>query len=311
MRCSRGFRIIFGVFVLALFSVYFYLRYTTSPHSSDFDSEHAFVYSEVVAALESGQSLEEFYSSDPRYADLYQTDSADAASETETAEVEVTPTPEPTATPEPENALPDVDLTSWEFVLVNADNTISADYEPPEISYVRCTPDESDTSTIRVDSRIEEALTAFADAARAEGLPVYLSSGYRTYSEQSANLQRKLNEGYDYATAITIVAEPDKSEHRTGLAVDITDVYRALKDPDVLKDTETYKWMSQHCQEYGFIVRYPTDESDKLGGIIYEPWHFRYVGVEAATYIMENGLWLEEFLALYDTDAGAADSAAQ
>ena len=57
--------------------------------------------------------------------------------------------------------------------------------------------------------------------------------------------------------------------------------------------------MSQHCHEYGFIVRYPKDKED-VTGIIYEPWHFRYVGVEAATYIMENGLCLEEFLALYE-----------
>ena len=56
--------------------------------------------------------------------------------------------------------------------------------------------------------------------------------------------------------------------------------------------------MSQHCQEYGFIVRFPDGKSD-ITGIMYEPWHFRYVGVEAATYIMENGLCLEEFLDLY------------
>ena len=65
-----------------------------------------------------------------------------------------------------------------------------------------------------------------------------------------------------------------------------------------LENTELYQWLSAHCHEYGFIVRYPKDK-EEVTGIIYEPWHFRYVGVEAATYIMENGLCLEEFIALY------------
>ena len=93
------------------------------------------------------------------------------------------------------------------------------------------------------------------------------------------------------------VAVPGTSEHQTGLACDITDQYYEFKDSS-LENTALYQWMSQHCQEYGFIVRYPKDKED-VTGIIYEPWHFRYVGVEAATYIMEHGLCLEEFVALY------------
>lgn len=98
--------------------------------------------------------------------------------------------------------------------------------------------------------------------------------------------------------AAAIVAPPGTSEHQTGLACDITDQYYELKNSS-LEDTALFQWMSQHCQEYGFIVRYPKDKED-VTGIIYEPWHFRYVGEEAAAYIMEHGLCLEEFLALYE-----------
>ena len=104
--------------------------------------------------------------------------------------------------------------------------------------------------------------------------------------------------------AATIVARPGTSEHQSGLVCDITDWYRELKDAS-LEQTETYQWLKDHCAEYGFVVRYPADKSgsaDSITGIIYEPWHFRYVGVEPATYMMENNLCLEEFLALYGVE---------
>jgi D-alanyl-D-alanine carboxypeptidase len=213
------------------------------------------------------------------------------------AEPELTAEPEPIVTEapieeEPESALPDVDISSWELRVVNVDNPLDSDYAPPEISYLG---DEQ----CPVDSRIAEALTAFAEAAKAEGLPVYLSSGYRSYSEQQGSFNAMVaREGSEEAAA-TIVARPGTSEHQYALSCDITDIYRNPKNPDVLENTETYIWMSQHCQEYGFIVRYPKDKSE-ITGIIYEPWHFRYVGVEAATYIMENDLCLEEFVGLYE-----------
>jgi len=149
-----------------------------------------------------------------------------------------------------------------------------------------------------VDYRIVEPLNAFIAAARAEGLSVYLSSAYRDYATQNYLYNRKIQQYGDPAVAARIVAPPGTSEHQTGLALDITDRYYEMKDSS-LENTALYQWMSAHCHEYGFIVRYPKDKED-VTGIIYEPWHFRYVGVEAATYIMENGLCLEEFLALYE-----------
>lgn len=197
-----------------------------------------------------------------------------------------TATPEPTPEPTPTRDYPDVDITSWEFLLANPTHDIG-DYAPPLATL----------EGQQFDERIIDAMTDFVEAARVEGLSVYLSSGYRDYATQSYLYQRKIGQ-YGEEVAKTIVAPPGTSEHQTGLACDITDRYYEFKDSS-LEDTELYQWMSQHCQDYGFIVRFPNGKGD-ITGIIYEPWHFRYVGVEAATYIMEHDLCLEEFLELYN-----------
>lgn len=190
-------------------------------------------------------------------------------------------------------APPNVDINSWEYLLVNTENTIDETFVP-EIGYAT-----SRSSSTEQDVRIIEALNSFAAAAEAEGLPVYLSSGYRSYWDQKYLYDLKCQE-YDPETAATIVAIPGTSEHQTGLSCDITDIYRSPKTSD-LENTDTYKWMSAHCAGYGFIVRFPNNKSD-ITHIIYEPWHFRYVGKEAAAYIMENDLTLEEFVALYQEE---------
>lgn len=199
-----------------------------------------------------------------------------------------TPTPPPTPTPEPYADKPDIDITSWEYLLVNSENNIGEFV--PELTVLE--------GSQSFDSRAVESLQAFIDAARAEGLSVYLSSSYRSYSEQNWLYERKVSQYGDPAVAATIVAPPGTSEHQSGLCADITDIYYATKDRS-LENTDLFKWMYAHCHEYGFILRYPDGKQD-ITGIIYEPWHFRYVGVEAATYIMENDLTFEEFHALYE-----------
>ena len=226
-----------------------------------------------------------------------------------------TPAPEETAetapvsAPDPESpegraaalglpAPPDVDVSGWKFILANADHSIET-YAPPEIETLEGQ---------QFDTRIIEPMKAFVAAARAEGLSVFLSSGYRDYATQQYLYNRKISQGYTPEQAATIVLPPGTSEHQTGLVCDITDQYYDPKDWTVLEKTALYQWMSEHCQEYGFIVRYPKNKSglsadeakNSVTGIIYEPWHYRYVGVEAATYIMENEICLEEFLALYE-----------
>ena len=148
------------------------------------------------------------------------------------------------------------------------------------------------------DARAVDALKEFIAAARAEGLSVCLSSAYRSYNEQTYLFNRKVSQcGGDEAAAARIVNRPGTSEHQLGLCADITDKFYEVKTQD-LEKTALYQWMYAHCQDYGFILRYPADKQD-ITGVMYEPWHFRYVGKEAAAYIMENGLCLEEFLDLY------------
>lgn len=206
-------------------------------------------------------------------------------------------TPEPTATPTPDPYAdkPDIDINSWEYVLANPWNSIEDYY-----------PDVVPIEDIEVDYRIYDAMEAFVSDCRDAGNTVYLSSGYRSYDLQKYLFEKKCEE-YDEETAATIVARPGTSEHQTGLAADITEEYYEYKSA-ILEDTAMYQWMEAHCQDYGFIVRFPDGKED-ITGIIYEPWHFRYVGVEAATYIMEHNLTLEEFVALYKDDvAGATDT---
>ncbi len=213
------------------------------------------------------------------------------------AEPEFTPEPTPEPTPEAP-AIPAIDIDSWEYLLVNDANRLDGSFAPPNVILV------SD-SQCPIDSRIEEPLMKMAEDCKAAGLNVYLSSGYRSYSEQAANFTRVCNnngvaDGKD-ANGFYITMPAGASEHQTGLAVDITDVYYPIKDSS-LENTETFKWLKEHCTEYGFILRFPSDKQD-LTGVMYEPFHFRYVGVEAAEYITENNLCLEEFVALYNEQA--------
>ena len=282
MRASRGVRIVFGLVVLAIFGVLTYFHLSVTPTSSQVDAM-------LATANRPAQTVPSA-----------QPEPLTAESPEPSAEPTPEPTPEPTLDPNSPAgraaalglpAPPEIDITSWEYVLVNATHEIGPDFAPPEIVKVS-------SSGCPQDSRIADALQAFADGCHEAGLPVYLSSGYRSYSEQSANFQRKLNEGYSRTQAAKIVAIPGTSEHQTGLCCDITDKYRNPKDPEVLSKTDTFLWLNEHCAEYGFILRYPNGEI-AITGIMYEPWHFRYVGVEAASYIKENDLTLEEFVALY------------
>ena len=147
-------------------------------------------------------------------------------------------------------------------------------------------------STWQLQRECAEALVALCDAAREAGHELYLKSGYRSYYKQAVMYENRIEKyGYDDGW----VTKPGASDHQTGLGCDVvpknwTD--RGMNE-DMAKEEET-QWMAAHCAEFGFILRYPEDKED-ITEINYEPWHLRYVGVPAATYIMDNGLCLEEF----------------
>lgn len=181
----------------------------------------------------------------------------------------------------------------WRLVLVNKWNEMEAGYEP-ELTEV--------SSGHRVDSRIADSLRDMIRGAKKAGYAIYILSSYRDMEKQidlyTDEVNKWLWKGYSQEAAEekagTIVAFPGTSEHHLGLAVDLVSSEHIRLDQDAEK-TKGYQWLVKHCHEYGFILRYPNNSSD-ITGIIYEPWHFRYVGEEAATEIMEKGITLEEYL---------------
>lgn len=179
------------------------------------------------------------------------------------------------------------------LTLVNMSHTLPADWT---VDLVELRNDQS------IDRRAYDGLQKMMDDARAEGLDPLICSSYRTNETQERLYTNKKNsyleQGYseDDATALaaTWVAYPGTSEHQLGLTVDICYIGNQELDSSQ-EDTATQQWLMANCYKYGFILRYPADKSD-ITEISYEPWHYRYVGVEAATEMYQKHLCLEEYL---------------
>lgn len=192
------------------------------------------------------------------------------------------------STPQKESSLNTVAETDWSLILANKWNTIPADYS------VELTQLKNGQS---VDSRIYTSLQEMFDAARDDGIYPIVAAGYRTTEKQQRLMDEKIAElkasGYVPTDAQTEaerwVSIPGISEHQLGLAVDI--------NADGIRSSgyEVYEWLAENAYSYGFILRYPENKED-ITGTAYEAWHYRYVGVEAATEIFENELCLEEYL---------------
>lgn len=182
---------------------------------------------------------------------------------------------------------------AWQLILVNGKNPIAKDFQVELVSI---------TGGQKVDKRIKDPLEKMFEAMRAEGMAPMVCSGYRTIEKQfdlfEECMEQKIKKGIDYTTAFYETKQrqafPGTSEHHTGLAVDIVGKSHQSLDSKQ-ENTNEAKWLAKHCAEYGFILRYPKDKID-ITGVEYESWHFRYVGLEAAKYIMENGITLEEYL---------------
>lgn len=189
----------------------------------------------------------------------------------------------------------------WNLVLVNKWNEMEAGYVP-ELTEI--------SEGHKVDSRIADSLMDMIHDAKNAGYYIYILSSYRDMEKQislyEAEVKKWEREGYSKEAAEekagTVVAFPGTSEHQLGLAVDLVSSEHIKLDQDAEK-TKGYQWLVKHCQEYGFILRYPNNASE-ITGIIYEPWHFRYVGMEAAADIMDAGITLEEYLSILSEKNG-------
>ncbi len=199
-------------------------------------------------------------------------------------------------------ALEDMDP---EFVrLANKHYLLDKDYVPEPLVTIKALKKNKDGSnanggilkvggTMQLQETCAAALIEMADAARADGYNLYLKSAYRSWKTQNTmyNNRLKKNKGKDDGW----VSKAGASDHQTGLGCDV--VPKNWTDRGMNRNMAKEKeciWMAEHCQEFGFILRYPSDK-EEVTEINYEPWHMRYVGIPAAEYIMANGLCLEEF----------------
>ena len=179
------------------------------------------------------------------------------------------------------------------------------------VNYANMLPDnwEVDLVELRNGEQIDriayDSLQKMLDDARAEGYDPLICSSYRSNEKQTRlfnnKVQQYIDEGYSESEAKTEagkwVAVPGTSEHQTGLTVDIVSVDNQNLDESQL-DNPCQLWLMEHCYDYGFILRYPPDKSD-ITKINFEPWHYRYVGMEAAQEMKEKGICLEEYAEFY------------
>ncbi|MBE6780785.1 MAG: D-alanyl-D-alanine carboxypeptidase family protein [Ruminococcaceae bacterium] len=149
----------------------------------------------------------------------------------------------------------------------------------------------------KIDKDIWPYLKAMMDAARADGVDIGIISAWRDYGTQvtlyEAQIKKWKDKGYSEADAIkeasSRVAVPGTSEHHTGLAVDFNSTQTSFEN------TKAFKWLKENAQDYGFIMRYEKEKMDITGGIIYEPWHWRFVGINIAKEMKELGYCYEEY----------------
>ncbi|MRH44371.1 LysM peptidoglycan-binding domain-containing protein [Aquibacillus halophilus] len=177
-----------------------------------------------------------------------------------------------------------------QLVLINKSNQLPEDYVPdslvtPEVAF----SEEAEQLRSTAANALENM---FADANQA-GINLRAASGYRSYDYQLDLHQYYVNQyGEEYANQVS--AKAGHSEHQTGLAMDVTSPANNNELTEEFASTEAGQWVSDHADEYGFIIRYP-EGKESITGYNYEPWHLRYVGNDVAQHIMSNNLTLEEY----------------
>ncbi len=229
-----------------------------------------------------------------------------AVSEVETEPQTEPPTEAQTAAPEPITAkAPPVSLPqsadgnpvtvspdgdNWELTLINLQYRLPEDYKPTLQAAV-------EGSSVQLDARVAPFYAEMYAAAKTDGCTLTPYSGYRTFARQQENFDRKvayyvsqgLSEAEATAQTQTRILPAGASEHNMGFAMDIVSA-----SADFIS-TKEFSWLSAHAHEYGFILRYPENKTE-ITGVMYEPWHWRFVGKEAAAEMQKSGQCLEEYL---------------
>ena len=176
------------------------------------------------------------------------------------------------------------DMSDGYLIICNKYHTLKSNYVPDLVSL-------SGYGGGQMERVAAQHFKEMVNAAKKDGISIYNVSGYRSY-----NTQKDLYNGYvsrnGKAKADTFSARAGTSEHQTGLATDVNYV------SDSFAKTDSYKWLSKNSYKYGFILRYPKGK-EYITGYKYEPWHYRYVGIDVAKIIYEKNITYEEYYATY------------
>lgn len=232
--------------------------------------------------------------------DRNQTENSSENQEAQTTEPQTEPvSEEPQAVPETKTAekkpamiIPITDAEKWNLAIINTKYPLPDSYAPTLSNAIN-------GSNIQLDSRVSERYAEMYAAAKLSGCVLTPYSGYHSYALQETNYNRKVNfyvnqgisaeEANQKASAQVLPA--GCSEHNAGLAMDIVSA-----SSDFI-NTKEYKWLCENAYNYGFILRYPEDKT-AITGMNFEPWHWRYVGTQAAKEMKEKNQCLEEYLGL-------------
>lgn len=192
----------------------------------------------------------------------------------------------------------ELDADFGRLLLINGENALPDDYDTKVREYlVEIDPQYRNNNYVtQIHKDVYPYITAMVAAAQADGVDLRVWSPFRSYAIQNDLFQKQVNRvGGDEEKAATVVARPGTSEHNTGLCADFN------MASDTFESTPMYTWMCENAENYGFILRYPKDKQH-ITGVIYESWHWRFVGINNAKLINELGLTLEEFIEMKNFD---------
>lgn len=217
-----------------------------------------------------------------------QTTTTTAKPTTTTSRPTTTKTQGPTTT----RHIINTDNIEWYLILANGENQLPEDHV---VNTVKIKGGLTDYP-FALDERIVDIWSQMYDDAKADGVTLSVISAYRSVELQAQSFnnakEKFLKQGYSEEEAIALTAKsymfPGCSDHNLGLAVDIGTTQTSFEN------TAAFKWLSENAENYGFVLRYPKDKTE-ITKVKYEPWHYRYVGVEAAKEMNELGMCLEEY----------------
>ena len=245
----------------------------------------------IVAVIKNGSNTNNNNSSDISFVSSEQnlSEPDDSSSQEDTPsepEVFVTPTGV------------ELDADFGRLLLINGENALPDDYDTKVREYlVEIDPQYRNNNYVtQIHKDVYPYITAMVAAAQADGVDLRVWSPFRSYAIQNDLFQKQVNRvGGDEEKAATVVARPGTSEHNTGLCADFN------MASDTFESTPMYTWMCENAEDYGFILRYPKDKQH-ITGVIYESWHWRFVGINNAKLINELDVTLEEFIEMKKFD---------